>query len=201
MQLNKFYSENFYFFTSYINEQISKNVLKFQNIALVYNETSVNDLKKFLVIKKFCKYNNIKLYILDNLKIAYQFNLDGIILSHNNKRAIFLNKITCKKEFKIIGKVHNQREYYFKIKQNCQNIILSPIFSNKKYTNYQLLGVVKFNLISKNWHESMFAMGGINFLNSRRIKETKVQGIGFNNLINKSKIKKPALFFIKGRAK
>jgi hypothetical protein len=43
-------------------------------------------------------------------------------------------------------------------------------------------------------------MGGINLSNFRRIKETKVQGIGFNNLINNSEIKKPALSFIKGRA-
>jgi thiamine monophosphate synthase len=198
MQLNKFYSENFYFFTSHINEQISKNVLKFKNIAIVYNETSVNDLKNFLIIKKFCKNNNIKLYILDNLRIAYQFNLDGIVLSHNNKRLIFLNKITFKKEFKIIGKVHNQGEYYFKIKQNCKNIILSPIFANKKYTNYQLLGVVKFNLISNHWRENTFAMGGINYSNFNRIKETKAWGIGFNSFINNPEIKKP-VFFIKRR--
>ena len=200
MQLNKFYSENFYFFTSHINEQISKNVLKFKNISIVYNETSVNDLKNFLIIKKFCKYNNLKLYILDNLKAAYQFNLDGIVLSHTNKRLIFLNKITFKKKFKVIGKVHNQREYYFKIKQNCKNIILSSIFSNKKYTNNQLLGVVKFNLISNHWRENTFAMGGINSSNFKRIKETKVERIGFNNFINKPEIKKPVLYFIRGRA-
>jgi len=200
MQLNKFYSENFYFFTSHINEQISKNVLKFRNIALVYNETSINDLKNFLIIKKFCKYNNIKLYILDNIRIAYKFNLDGIVLSHNNKRVVFSNKTTCKKEFKIIGKVHNQREYYFKIKQNCKNIILSSIFANKKYTNYQLLGAVKFNLISNHWPKNMFAMGGINSSNFKRIKGTKAQGIGFNSYVNDPEIKKPALYFIRGRA-
>jgi len=199
MQLNKFYSENFYFFTSHINEQISKNVLKFKKIAVVYNETSVNDLKNFLIIKKFCKYNNLKLYILDNLRIAYQFNLDGLVLSHNNKRVIFLNKINYKKEFKIIGKVHNQREYYFKKRQNCKSIILSPIFSNKKYSDHQLLGVVRFNLISNYWVENKFAMGGINLSNIKRINETRVQGIGFNNLINNPEIKKPALYFIRGR--
>jgi thiamine monophosphate synthase len=199
MLLNKFYSENFYFFTSHINEQISKNVLKFKNIAVVYNETSVNDLKNFLIIKKFCKNNNLKLYILDNLKIAYHFNLDGIVLSHNNKRVILNNNITFKKQFKTIGKVHNQREYYFKIKQNCKNIILSPIFSNKKYTNNQLLGVVKFNLISNHWRENKFAMGGINYSNFKRIKMTKAKGLGFNYFINDKKIKKPVLFF-KGRA-
>jgi thiamine monophosphate synthase len=199
MQLNKFYSENFYFFTSHINQQISKNVLKFKNIAVIYNETSVNDLKNFLIIKKFCKNNNIKLYILDNLKIAYRFNLDGIVLSHNNKRVIFLNKINYKKEFKIIGKVHNQREYYFKKRQNCKSIILSPIFSNKKYSDYKLLGVVKFNLISNYWTEITFAMGGINLSNIKRINETRAQGIGFNNLMNNPEIKKPALYFLRGR--
>ena len=199
MQLNKFYSENFYFFTCHINEQISKNVLKFKNIAIVYNETSINDLKNFLIIKKFCKYNNLKLYMLDNLRTAYQFNLDGIVLSHTNKRLIFLNKITFKKNFKVIGKVHNQREYYFKTKQNCKNIILSPIFSNKKYNNNQLLGVVKFNLISNHWRGNKFAMGGINSSNFKRIQETKVDGIGFNNFINNPEIKKPVLYFIRGR--
>jgi|GEM_PF-5979935 thiamine monophosphate synthase len=199
MQLNKFYSENFYFFTSHINQQISKNVLKFKNIAVIYNETSVNDLKNFLIIKKFCKYNNLKLYILDNLRVAYQFNLDGIVLSHNNKRVIFLNKINYKKEFKIIGKVHNQREYYFKKRQNCKSIILSPIFSNKKYSDYKLLGVVKFNLISNYWTEITFAMGGINLSNIKRINETRAQGIGFNNLMNNPEIKKPALYFVRGR--
>jgi len=199
MQLNKFYSENFYFFTSHINEQISKNVLKFKNIAVVYNETSVNDLKNFLIIRKFCKYNNLKLYILDNLRVAYQFNLDGIVLSHNNRHLIFLNKMTYKKSFKIIGKVHNQKEYYFKSKQNCENIILSPIFSNKKYTNHQLLGLVKFKLISNNWKESTFAMGGINLSNFKKIKESKFQGIGFSSFITNPEIKKPVLFFSRGR--
>jgi len=195
MQLNKFYSENFYFFTTHINEQMRKNVLKFQNIAVVYNKTSIYDPKNFLIIKKFCKYNNIKLYILDNLKIAYQFNLDGIVLSHNNKRVVFSNKISCKKEFKIIGKAHNQREYYFKKQQNCKNIILSPVFSNQKYNNNQLLGVVKFNLMSNYWNEGTFAMGGINLSNYRRINKTRAQGFGFNNLINNPKIKKPVYFF------
>jgi thiamine monophosphate synthase len=200
MQLNKFYSENFYFFTSYINEQISKNVLKFKNIAIVYNEITINDFKNFLIIKKFCNYNNIKLYILDNIRLAYKFSLDGIVLSHNNKKVVLFNKLSCKKEFKIIGKVHNQAEYYFKTKQNCKNIILSPIFFNKKYTKNQLIGVIKFNLISNHWKEDIFAMGGINYSNFRRIKETKARGIGFNSFINNPEIKKPALFFIRGRA-
>ena len=200
MQLNKFYSENFYFFTNHINEQICKNVLKFKNIAIIYNATLINDLKEFLTLKNFCKKNNIKLYILDNLRIAHQFNLDGIVLSHDNKRVLFLNKIVCKKNFRIIGKAHSQRDYYFKKKQNCKSIILSSIFPNPKYTKNQLLGLIKFNLISNRWSEKVFALGGINYSNFKRIKVTTGAGFGFYNFVNNPEIKKPVLFFNKGRA-
>jgi hypothetical protein len=60
--------------------------------------------------------------------------------------------------------------------------------------------VVRFNLISNYWREITFAMGGINSSNFKRIKETKAEGIGFNNFINNLEIKKPALYFIRGRA-
>ena len=63
MQFNKLYTENFYFFTDNINEQICKNVLKFKNISLVYNQKTSIDLKNFLNIKKFCKIK-ISNYIL-----------------------------------------------------------------------------------------------------------------------------------------
>jgi hypothetical protein len=43
-------------------------------------------------------------------------------------------------------------------------------------------------------------MGGINSSNFKRMKETKAQGLGFNNFINNPQIKKPVLFFNKGRA-
>jgi hypothetical protein len=42
-------------------------------------------------------------------------------------------------------------------------------------------------------------MGGIISSNFKRIKETKASGIGFKNFIN-NQIKKPALYFIRGRA-
>jgi thiamine monophosphate synthase len=199
MQLNKVYSDNFYFFTDYINEQICKDVVKFKNIAIIYNHSTIIDFKNFLAIKNFCKFKNIKFYILDNLKIAKKFNLDGLVLSHSNKNVSYLGGIIFKKNFQIIGKVHNQKEYYFKIKQNCKNIILSPIFKNRKYKNHQLLGIIKFNLLSKNWKENIYALGGINLSNLQNLQMTKIKGFGFNNLLKTPKIKKPVLFFTRER--
>ena len=193
MQFNKFYQEKFYFFTTYINEQMFKNVVKFKNIAIIYNNKYIDNENNFLNIKKFCKNNNIKFFILDNFRLAVKYKLDGIILSHNNKRA-YLNLNNYKKNFKIIGKVHSQNEYSFKIKQNCTTILLSPIFQNLKYNTSKILSISKFNQISKDWRTNVFALGGINFENIKKIKMTKAKGIGFISLALNHKIKKPVLF-------
>ena len=193
MQFNKFYQEKFYFFTTYINEQMFKNVVKFKNIAIIYNNKYIDNENNFLNIKKFCKNNNIKFFILDNFRLAVKYKLDGIILSHNNKRA-YLNLNNYKKNFKIIGKVHSQNEYSFKIKQNCTAILLSPIFQNLKYNTSKILSISKFNQISKDWRTNVYALGGINFENIKKIKMTKAKGIGFISLALNHKIKKPVLF-------
>ena len=193
MQFNKFYQEKFYFFTTYINEQMIKNVVKFKNIAIIYNNKYIDNENNFLNIKNFCKSNNIKFFILDNLKLAIKHKLDGIILSHNNKRT-YLNVNNYKKNFKIIGKAHSQNEYSFKIKQNCTAIFLSPIFQNLKYNSSKILSINKFNQISKDWKTNIYALGGINFENIKKVRMTKAKGIGFMSLILNHKIKKPVLF-------
>lgn len=193
MQFNKFYQEKFYFFTTYINEQMIKNVVKFKNIAIIYNNKYIDNENNFLNIKNFCKSNNIKFFILDNLKLAIKHKLDGIILSHNNKRA-YLNVNNYKKNFKIIGKAHSQNEYSFKIKQNCTAIFLSPIFQSLKYNTSKILSINKFNQISKDWKTNIYALGGINFENIRKVRMTKAKGIGFTSLVLNYKIKKPVLF-------
>ena len=194
MQFNKCYLENFYFFTTYINEQIIKNVVKFKNVAIIYNNKYIDNENNFLKIKNFCKINNIKFFIVDNLKLAIKYKLDGLIISHDNKRT-YLNVSNYKKNFKIIGKAHTQNEYFFKIKQNCTAVLLSPIFQNLKYNTSKILTISKFNQMSKNWKIDVYALGGINFENIKKIKMTKAKGVGFISLISNLKIKKPVLFF------
>ena len=194
MQFNKCYLENFYFFTTYINEQIIKNVVKFKNVAIIYNNKYIDNENNFLKIKNFCKINNIKFFIVDNLKLAIKYKLDGLIISHDNKRT-YLNVSNYKKNFKIIGKAHTQNEYFFKIKQNCTAVLLSPIFQNLKYNTSKILTISKFNQMSKNWKIDVYALGGINFENIKKTKMTKAKGVGFISLISNLKIKKPVLFF------
>lgn len=194
MNLNKNYSADFYFFTNDIDESISKNIIKFKNIALIYEDSNFKT-EKLIKIKKFCNQCNIKFYIIDNFIAAIKYKLDGVILSNKNNRVCYFNNpLNNKKNFEIIGKVHNQRDFFFKTKQNCNRIILSPIFKNNKYTVNKILDIQKFNLLSLNWNKKIIALGGINASNLRRIRSTKSSAVGFISFINDPKIKKPVYF-------
>ena len=182
MQFNKLYKENFFFFTTYINEEVSKNVVKFKNIAIVYNNKYIENENNFLKIKNFCRKNNIKFFIIDDLKLAIKYKLDGIILSNKNK-SNYHKFFNHQKNLRILGKVQNQIDFYFKIKQNCSYIILSPIFENAKYKENNILNVIKFNLMAKEWKINIAALGGITLKNIKQIKLTKAKVIGSRNLV------------------
>ena len=193
MHFNKFYFDFFYLFITNIDQQIFKNILKFKGIVIVYNQSYIADLAQFTGIRKFCRKNNIKFFILNNYKLALKYDLDGLVLSHNNKTHSH-NKIICKKNFTFVGKVHNQNDYCVKYYQNCSKIILSPVFKNEKYSYNKLLKINKFNLISRYWKKEIYALGGINLENLKKIKMTNSKGIGFSGRLFKLQIKKPVFY-------
>ena len=193
MHFNKFYFDFFYLFITNIDQQIFKSILKFKGIVIVYNQSYITDLTQFIEIRKLCKKNNIKLFILDNYKLALKYDLDGLVLSHNNKTHS-LSKLIYKKNFTFIGKAHNQNDYYVKFNQNCSKIILSPVFKNNKYNYNKLLKINKFNLTSRYWKKEIYALGGINLENLKKIKMTKSKGIGFSSAVFKLQIKKPVFY-------
>jgi len=187
--------KNIFFILEEINEQILKNILKFKNISIIYNQEKVNnfDLNK---IKLISKKNNIPLYLRNDVKLAIKHDLDGVYISSNNKKIIYpTNK---KISFKIIGHVHNQREFFFKKKQVCDIIVVSPIFYNDKYSKNQILDILKFNLLTKDWSNSICALGGINLSNITKIKLTKSKYIGVKKFIENLKWKNPASFYTNG---
>lgn len=176
-----------YFYFSF-NLDFQDNLLKYKDKSIIaynenYDEKNIIHRKNLINLRKFCKNKNIKFYIINNLRLAVRYMADGIIITSNNKRPIYnFNKKIMK-----IGIVHTQREYYEKIQQKCDYIFLSPIFINKKYSIYKILGVIKFNLISLNWKIKTLALGGINEKNLKKIRLTKSIGIGAINFFLKKK--------------
>ena len=164
-----------YIFINDINDLICTNIEKISNIHIIYNS---HDFKsdKFIKLNNFCIKKKIKLYILDNYKLAIKNRLDGIIISHNNKTIKYFGNPLCKSsKIEIIGKTHSQADYFVKIKQHSTKIILSPLFKTKKYSKNNILNVIKFNLISLNWKTNPIPLGGINIKNYKYLNMVKAK--------------------------
>mgnify|MGYP006119807953 CR=1 FL=1 len=116
-----------------------------KNIQIIYRNYKKNsDISTLISLKKFCKKNNKKLFISNNVKLALKYKLTGIYIPSFNKHLNYI-KYSFPKNFKIIGSAHNLKEISIKQKQGCEFIFVSPIFKIKK-TNF-FHNIIKLNLM------------------------------------------------------
>ena len=103
-----------------------------KNINIIYRNYKKNiDISILILIKKFCKKNNLKFYLSNNIKLALKYRLDGLYIPSFNKQVNY-TKYAIPNKFHIIGSAHNIKEISIKEKQGCKLIFLSPIFETKK---------------------------------------------------------------------
>jgi len=173
----KFYN-NYLFIENF--SLINLRFLNLNKVNIIYYQNPFN-FDDFNKIYLWTKNKKIKLYIIDNYKLAVKYKLSGIYLTAKNKAPVFSKFF--RNNFEIIGSAHNQIEYFFKIRQNCNLIMLSPIFYNPKYSYNKILNVHKFNLISKSWINNLCALGGVDLSNIKKIQCTKAKNIAYNRAI------------------
>lgn len=163
----------YFYFSSSLN--FEDNLLRYKDKSIIiYNELKSVNEKKLIKLREICKSKNIKFYIINDIKFAFKYRADGLVITSDNKSIIH----NFNKRIVRIGVAHTQREYYQKIQQKCDYIFLSPIFFNKKYSTNKILGILKFNLISLNWKIKILALGGISEQNLKKIKFTRSAGMG-----------------------
>jgi thiamine-phosphate pyrophosphorylase len=179
-----------YVFLDKINDIIKKNLLKFEDITIIVDIDKKELLENELSIIKFAKINKIPFLFKNNYQKCTKYKANGIFLDSKNTSVI--RPVLFKKDFKVIGSAHNQREYFIKLKQKCKLVMLSPIFYNEKYSKNNILNIHRFNQITLNWKTDVCALGGINLGSLKKIKLTKARSIAFKKLIFDLKIKKPA---------
>jgi thiamine-phosphate pyrophosphorylase len=179
-----------YVFLDKINDIIKRNLLKFKylNIIVDIDKKEVSEVE--LSIIKFAKINKIPFFFKNNYQKCIKYKASGVFLDAKNTDII--RPIQFKTNFKIIGSAHNQREYFNKLKQKCNLVMLSPLFYNEKYSKNNIFNIHRFNQITLNWKIDVCALGGINLGSLKKIKLTKARSIAFKKLISDLKIKKPA---------
>lgn len=182
----------FFLFINFIDDLVKQNLTKFIGINVICKDLNNNlELKRLLEIKKFCKKNKIKFYIADNYRLAVKLKSNGLFISSWNKK----NYLKYKPEFKLIGSAHNYLDIYYKKKQKCDFLTISPLFYNSKYSKNNILEPLKFNVLAKLCNIKLIALGGINEKNFKKVLLTQSVGVGFFSWVLNSKIKKPVHFF------
>ncbi len=172
-----------YYFIDKFEESEIQSLNK--KIHIIYrNYTKKNNKLTIKKLVRFCKKNNRKIFISNEVNLALKYNFDGLYIPAFNKFT-YSQKFRKKNNFKIIGSAHSYQEIIIKEKQGCEEIFISPIFFNKK--NKSFLGVIKFNYLALTTKRKIIALGGINQKNIKRLLCTKSKGYA-----GISGIKKPA---------
>ena len=145
-----------------------------KNIHIIYRNYKKNiDISTLISLKKYCKKNNKKLFISNNIQLALKYKLDGIYIPAFNKQLNYIKQYIPNK-FEIIGSAHNYKEILIKQKQGCKFIFISPIFKIQKKNYY--LNLVKFNLLTLNIKSNFIALGGINSKNLNKLRLLNISG-------------------------
>tara|TARA_B100001057_G_scaffold451815_1_gene495227 strand:+ start:51 stop:599 length:549 start_codon:yes stop_codon:yes gene_type:complete len=173
----------FTFISRFKKEEISnfdKNIgIIFRNYKNKYNKNEI------IKIKQFCKSNNRKIYLANDLKLAINLNFNGAYIPSFNKM-LGIQRFSLKKNFILLGSAHNIFEIKTKEKQGVEVLFLSPLFQTKSYK--QGLGIFKFNILTKFYRKKIIALGGINKKNINRLKNTNAHGFsGISYFENKFK--------------
>ena len=105
-----------YFFIITNTDDINLNCIKRNNkFNIIYrNQAVISDLPKVKSFRDKCKLKRIKFFVANNIRNAVLLKADGIYLSANNKKLVYLN--LTKLGFNLIGGAHNYKRNISKTK-------------------------------------------------------------------------------------
>jgi len=156
--IRKYYFIN-KFDTNNIDKQDKQTTIIYRNYS-----SKLIDQTLILKIKRYCRKKSIKFYLSNNIKLAIKLDLDGAYIPAFNKSLKHL-AFSYKKNFRIIGSVHDLKEIKIKENQNVAKIFLSSLFK----TNKNFLGINKFKLLSKLTTKDIVVLGGISNKNKKKL--------------------------------
>jgi len=159
-------------------------------MGIIYrNYSSPNREIELGKIAKACRGKRYKLYVSNDIKLALKFKAYGIYIPSFNKTKKYMNLEN--KNLDILGSAHNYIEIKKKVSQKCRAIFISPVFPVRKNNNF--LNIYKFNFLSLQTKNEVFALGGISEKNIYKLKLLKINGFGGIGLFKKKPAyKRPA---------
>ena len=177
--MHKILPKVFVFLDKYDSQIFRNNNI---NLGVIYRNYNAKKRENELIkIAKACKASRNQLFVSNDIGLAIKVKAEGIYIPSFNKTESFAN--LEKKNMKILGSAHNQKEIQIKISQNCSTVFLSPIFNIEKSKRF--LGIHQFNYISFRNKTNILALGGISESNIHKLKLLNIQGFGGIRMLKK----------------
>ena len=144
-----------------------------KNISFIWrNKDKETPIETLIKLRDFCKKNQRRFYISNDINLAKKLNADGLYISSTNRNLTF-KSISYKKRFKILGSAHNFKEIKVKELQNVSEIFLSPLFKDKKN---QRLDIYKYLNLKRSTIMRDISLGGISYKNIKKLRLIKPYG-------------------------
>ena len=179
-----FIIKNYYFLYTNNTRSINfKSLKRNKKYSIIYRTITFKkeSLKSINIFRKKCNIKKIKFYVANDYNLAKKTKADGLYLSAYNK--------SIHHNINVIGSAHNYKEINQKIKQNCKIIFLSRLFKTGYKNKESFYGLLKFNLMIKNFKVMIIPLGGINKKNLLKINLINSDGFGIMSEVKK----KPAI--------
>ena len=179
--------KKYYLIIESIKDINLKHIKKRNKFAIIYrNNKNLDDLKSLFKFRRICKLKSIEFFVANNVNLAVKLSSDGLYLSSYNKSLKSLSQ--RKRNFKIIGSAHSNKEIFIKTRQGCEMIIFSKLFQVDYDKKASYLGVIKFNNFLK-INKKLIPLGGIKSSNLNYLRIIKSEGFALKSEIKK----KPAI--------
>jgi len=162
----------YYYFIDQLDINLLNKLKKDINIIYRNYNQEYNEIK-IKAFYQYCKKQNFKFYLSNNIKLSMKLGLDGAYIPSFNK-SLKHNAFSFNQKFTLIGSAHNLKEIKIKENQNVKKIFISSLFPKK---NKNILGIYKFKNLMKLTKKKIICLGGINKKNFRKIKFLNINGI------------------------
>ena len=179
--------KKYYLIIENIKDINLKNIKKRNKFVIIYrNSKNIDKDENLLKFRRICKLKSIEFFVANNINLAVKLSSDGIYLSSHNKSLKSLSQ--KRKNFKIIGSAHSNKEIFMKTQQGCEIIIFSKLFRVDYDKKASFLGIIKFNNFLK-INKKLIPLGGIKSSNLNKLRIIMSKGFALKSEIKK----KPAI--------
>lgn len=170
-----------FFYINELNDIQKENLNQLRNINIIYrNYERRNYYQNVIKLNKYCKKMNFKLYVSNDKQLATKINSYGLYIPSFNSRVFF-----SQSNLNVIGSAHNEIEIREKIKQGCEEIFISPIFTTKSHNDMSGKGLVFYRPLLQKFSKQIkiHALGGIDQKNLGKLISSGARGFSSKGMI------------------